>query len=146
MEPIEALLDHVGPDEWRKEHPFTPEFLATQEEMLTANGWAATDPLRLWLVKNLPCLFGRIAAKKDLLSYCILTDSDIQAGDERVRDRIQEARLRWTRAGFEGRKNGSGESTERFMRRCRRRGRFRPMRRLCGACAANPCFCGFSAR
>ena len=39
-----------------------------------------------------------------------------------------------------------GESTERFMRRCRRRGRFRPMRRLCGACAANPCFCGFSAR
>ncbi len=40
----------------------------------------------------------------------------------------------------------TGESTERFMRRCRRRGRFRPMRRLCGACAANPCFCGFSAR
>ena len=40
----------------------------------------------------------------------------------------------------------AGESTERFMRRCRRRGRFRPMRRLCGACAANPCFCGFSAR
>src|SRR5208337_1346507 len=40
----------------------------------------------------------------------------------------------------------AGESTERFMRRWRRRGRFRPMRRLCGACAANPCFCGFSAR
>ncbi len=39
-----------------------------------------------------------------------------------------------------------GESTEGFMRRCRRRGRFRPTRRLCGACAANPCFCGFSAR
>src|SRR5208337_2244226 len=30
--------------------------------------------------------------------------------------------------------NRPGESTERFMRRCRRRGRFRPMRRLCGAC------------
>ena len=36
-----------------------------------------------------------------------------------------------------------GESTERVMRRCRWRGRFRPMRRLCGAYAANPCFCRF---
>ena len=37
----------------------------------------------------------------------------------------------------------SGESTERFMRRCRRRGRFRPMRRLFGACAGSLCFCRF---
>ena len=39
--------------------------------------------------------------------------------------------------------NSPGELTEGFMRRCRRRGRFHPTRRLCGACAANPCFCGF---
>jgi phosphonoacetaldehyde hydrolase len=37
----------------------------------------------------------------------------------------------------------TGESTERVMRRCRRRERFRPMLRLCGAHAASPCFSGF---
>ena len=37
----------------------------------------------------------------------------------------------------------AGESTERVMRRCRRRGRFRPRRRLCVACAGSPWLCRF---
>ena len=36
-----------------------------------------------------------------------------------------------------------GESTERVMRRCRRRGRFRPRRRLCVACAGSLWLCRF---
>jgi gluconolactonase len=38
---------------------------------------------------------------------------------------------------------GPGESTEGFMRRCRLRGRFCPMPRLCGACAGSLCFSCF---
>ena len=37
----------------------------------------------------------------------------------------------------------AGESTERVMRRCRRRGRFRPRRRLCVACARSLWLCRF---
>ena len=37
----------------------------------------------------------------------------------------------------------AGESTERVMRRCRRRGRFRPRRRLCVACARSFWLCRF---
>jgi hypothetical protein len=47
-----------------------------------------------------------MAAKGDFLSYCILTETDLESSDQVIQDRIQEARLRWTRDGFEGKKNG----------------------------------------
>ncbi len=41
-----------------------------------------------------------------LLSYCVLTEGDLQEGDERVRAKIQAARTEWTRQGFQGKKSG----------------------------------------
>jgi hypothetical protein len=59
-----------------------------------------------WLAKNQPCLFGRIAAKKGLLVYCILREADLLASDELVRRKIQQARLEWHRQGWNGAASG----------------------------------------
>ena len=45
-----------------------------------------------WLQHYQPCLFGRIAAQRGLMSYCILTTADIEKGDAFVRDKIQASR------------------------------------------------------
>src|SRR2546423_1836909 len=62
--------------------------------------------LRSWLQRNQPCLFGRIAAKLDLLTFCIIQEAELFESDEYIHDKIQTARLEWTRDAFKGRKNG----------------------------------------
>lgn len=62
----------------------------------------ATTALSEWLSKFQPCLFGRIAAKQGLISYCLLREEDLLASDEVVSDRIQKARLEWIRRGWRG--------------------------------------------
>ena len=62
--------------------------------------------LAAWLGESQPCLFGRIAARKNLLSYCILSEQDLQLSDAAIRDKIQQARFEWWRQGLEGRKHG----------------------------------------
>jgi hypothetical protein len=59
-----------------------------------------------WLTRHQPCLFGRMSAKADLMSYCILTEADLTGTDQAIRDKIQDARSQWTRDGFEGKKRG----------------------------------------
>jgi hypothetical protein len=58
-----------------------------------------------WLHRYQPCLFGRMAAKLNLISYCILTENDLTRSDDAIRDKIQAARLMWTREGYEGKKS-----------------------------------------
>ena len=55
-----------------------------------------------WLQRHQPCLFGRVAAKLNLIRYCFLDEDDLVA-DEEVRDKIQAARLAWTKDAFDGR-------------------------------------------
>jgi hypothetical protein len=49
---------------------------------------------------------GRMSAKADLMSYCILTEADLTGTDQAIRDTIQDARSQWTRNEFEGKKAG----------------------------------------
>jgi hypothetical protein len=67
-----------------------------------ANARELHDALCRWLAIHQPCIFGRVAAAKDLLVTVFITASDIELGDEFVRDKIQKARLEWTRRGFRG--------------------------------------------
>ena len=59
-----------------------------------------------WLQHYQPCLFGRIAAQRGLMSYCILTTADVEKGDDSVRDKIQAARTAWSKAAFDGARSG----------------------------------------
>ena len=69
----------------------------------------------------------------------------IEQGDaaHNTTDRNRPIQVQGRRAVVRRRAAMAGESTERFMRRCRRRGRFRPRRRLCVACARSLWLCRF---
>ncbi len=59
-----------------------------------------------WLSKAQPCLFGRLAAREGQLRYCVLTEEHLLDSDDAIRERIQDARLEWLRAGFNGEASG----------------------------------------
>lgn len=97
----------LEPDDWRNNVGFSPEIeLANANLFQTHNDSTAAAILAPWLERWQPCLFGRIAAKSDALSYCFLSENDLRESDEFISQKIQSKRLEWTRQGFEGRKSG----------------------------------------
>ncbi|MFY9556145.1 MAG: hypothetical protein WAV47_15645, partial [Blastocatellia bacterium] len=105
---IAKYLSQLEPDEWRYTAAFSPEVEAANERLFAqeTTETESAEVIGNWLQVFQPCLFGRIAAKHGAISYCILNEDDLRKSDEAIRDRIQAARLAWTRDGFEGRKSG----------------------------------------
>lgn len=105
---VAQYFSQLKPDEWRAKVGFSPEVEAVNRKLfepdLTEAG--AVDALGAWLRRHQPCLFGRIAAKTGALSYCILTEDELQQPDEFIKDKIQSRRLEWTREGFNSQKSG----------------------------------------
>lgn len=108
MTSLRELHDQLEPDPLRDTSPFSSEFGTASEQIAgAATPEEAIATLQAWLAaRNQPCLFGRIAAKSDLLSYCILDEADLRNGDEFVQSKIQNARLEWTAQTFRGQKSG----------------------------------------
>ena len=103
---LAELYNRLTNDPWRLEHGFSADIADFNTNILAAS----TDAERAvvlgsWLERFQPCLFGRVAAKKDLITYCFITEDDIHKTDEFISDKIQAARTEWTRLGFEGRKS-----------------------------------------
>jgi hypothetical protein len=104
---IAELHSSLTPDPWRLESHFAEDICAANAQILGAhNSIEIADALRQWLQKYQPCLFGRVAAKMDLLSFCILTKDDLVKEDAFIKTKIQEARTNWTREAFQGKKSG----------------------------------------
>lgn len=105
---VAELLEELRPDPWRSEVGFGADIALASSQLLEP-GITEGEAVRVlndWLQKHQPCLFGRLAAKSGLISYCILTPADLLGSEEAIQDKIQESRTRWTREGFEGRKSG----------------------------------------
>jgi hypothetical protein len=103
---LSDLYAKLQPDPWRIEQGFSAEMAGANDVLLKVT--SDEERARIlggWLEKYQPCLFGKVAARKGLISYCFLSESDILQGDAKVRDRIQLARTNWTRLGFEGRRS-----------------------------------------
>jgi hypothetical protein len=107
-ESIANLMSELKADTWRSEVGFSSDLESYQTKILqSANDKAAVqEQLAEWLQRFQPCLFGRIAAKLSLLTYCILTDEDLLGSDEAIATKIQDSRTEWTREAFEGKKSG----------------------------------------
>jgi hypothetical protein len=104
---IADLFKQLKPDDVRNQLKFSREMAEAHEKMFaTTNSDDIAAELAQWLTRHQPCLFGRMSAKAGLMSYCILTETDLTATDQAIRDKIQDARLQWTRDGFEGKKSG----------------------------------------
>jgi hypothetical protein len=98
----------LKPDALRDQHKFSSDIEEAMVEILASKDGEDEIPsvLNGWIAQYQPCLFGRLAAKKGLLSYCILTEQDLRQSDAVIQEKIQLARTEWTRGGFEGRKSG----------------------------------------
>jgi len=105
---VADLLSRLTPDPWRASTPFSGDIADANKRIFDAGDASDTicGVLREWLQKQQPCLFGRIAARQELISYCILTERDLRQDDEAIRAKIQDARLKWLQDGFVGKKSG----------------------------------------
>jgi hypothetical protein len=103
---LAELYMRLEQDPWRTEHGFTPEMAeATRRLLESSSDEQRAAVLSTWLEKYQPCLFGRIAARKGLLTYCFLTEQDLLSSDLVIRTKIQEARTHWTRLAYEGKRS-----------------------------------------
>lgn len=107
-ETVRTLLSALGPDPWRRSTPFSEDIAAIHAAVFAPEPEPAraAAAIRSWLERRQPCLFGRIAAKYDLLSFCLLTEEDLKGPDEAIRDKIQGCRMEWSRLAYEGKKSG----------------------------------------
>lgn len=103
---VADLLSRLTPDPWRASTPFSGDIADANKRIFDAGDASDTicGVLREWLQKQQPCLFGRIAARQELISYCILTERDLRQDDEAIRAKIQDARSKWLQDGFVGRR------------------------------------------
>jgi hypothetical protein len=102
-ETIRELMNGLTRDSWRDQVGFSPEVQAAIDVTLKSKSDEDIKAaLNGWVSSHQPCLFGRIAAKRSAITYCLIPE-EMLYGDEKVlRDHIQRARLEWIRAGWEG--------------------------------------------
>jgi hypothetical protein len=104
---IADLFSKIQLDPWREEVGFNKELEKANQALKEIDSEEMIiDLLSKWIQKNQPCLFGRVAAKLDKFSFCILTESDLNGDDKNIQTKIQGARTKWTKAGFHGEKSG----------------------------------------
>jgi hypothetical protein len=110
VEELADLIDQLSPDPGRLERPFSSDIQECHHELfdpsktrleieLSIRKWLRTSP-------NQPCLFGRIAASEDDISFCILKQGDIERGETYIREVIQSQRRIWKFDALNGRKHG----------------------------------------
>ena len=108
MAQVSELFDKLKPDPWRTQTPFNEDLRQVHDVIWSeeATDLRIREVILSWISRNQPCLFGRAAAKLGLLTLCILNETDLAAADHVIQEKVQAARVEWTRAGFEGRASG----------------------------------------
>src|SRR5438046_1954682 len=105
-ESFSILFERLVPDPFRTENGFTDDVAEANGKLFAAEDDSlAEQVLGDWLGTRQPCLFGRMAARSGLISYCILREADLFGDPAALQKKIQKARRRWTRKGFTGQKS-----------------------------------------
>src|SRR5580692_2341020 len=94
---LQNLYRQLTEDKWREGQPFSDDMAKVHDIVFHPY---RTDAQReeaylLWLQRNQPCLFGRIAASKQRLHFCFLAEDDFQKTDDEVAAKIQRDRIAW---------------------------------------------------
>ena len=101
------LISCLESDPWRSRVGFSSDMEAALRRMSeVSSDEERSAVLSDWLQQHQPCLFGRIAAQRGLMSYCILTTADVEKSDDFVRDKLQASRTAWSKAAFDGARSG----------------------------------------
>ncbi len=101
---LRTLYEALRRDSWRKSHSFTND-IATVNTLLFdtyASNGQRVEQLSNWLQRHQPCLFGRIAAARGWLHFCVLTEHDFLAeSDQGIAQRIRRDLLDWKRRSLQ---------------------------------------------
>ena len=98
-------MDKLQPDPLRAKVGFSPEMRSALDISLAfepGKEEEVSKELNEWVRKHQPCLFGRIVAKQSAIIHCLISENMLYGSEVELEKQIQNARLRWTRAGFEG--------------------------------------------
>src|ERR1017187_5126840 len=100
---LQELYRRLSPDAWRLQNGFSSDLQSTADVLHSSshNRESKEQAFRDWLRKWQPCLFGRIAARDNLISFCFIDGEDVQKGDHHVKELIQNARSAWKREAYE---------------------------------------------
>ena len=105
MTAVTELFARLSGDAWRVSHPFNTDLLqanallhndaATEEEMV--------ECLNLWCTQRQPCQFGRAAAARGRVHFCLLSDRALSDwSDDEIATKISEEKRLWKqRAAFD---------------------------------------------
>jgi hypothetical protein len=105
---IGELFDELEPDPWRVTEPFSADMVRCHAVLFSpvTSRTEKAAAISAWLSKNQPCWFGQMEAKAGRLAFCILTENDVERGDDHIRAAIQSERLDWKRRAAEGQSHG----------------------------------------
>jgi hypothetical protein len=104
METLLSLFENLRADRWREAHAFSRD-VAEANALLHypfALDQDVAEGLKHWCMKRQPCQFGRIAATRGQIHFCIIREIDLTRGDKGVAAKIAEGKRLWKqRAAFE---------------------------------------------
>jgi hypothetical protein len=103
-ESIAKLMTQLQDDPFRTKTEFSSEVKSVLDKVLLPLTFdeIIIAELNTWIEKYQPCLFGKIAAKRNAITYCLIRENTLDRSDAEIKEEIETARLRWTKAGFEG--------------------------------------------
>jgi hypothetical protein len=106
---VSDMIGTLQDDPWRlNERPFSEDMQRCHTVLFDRDRSRRekANALAAWLADSQPCLFGRMEAKQERLAFCLLTENDLEASDQDIRQRIEQARVDWKRLGTEGKSHG----------------------------------------
>jgi len=96
---LRDLMKQLSKDELRPSVPFSTEVAQTNDVLW--NGHLESEEkqamLANWLQRHQTCMFGRIAASKGWLHFCVLDEADLRKSDQSISHKIQAEVLAWKR-------------------------------------------------
>lgn len=95
---LRALYDALNEDEWRKTNKFSDDVSTVNEVLFNTYATAGQCERQLlsWFQRFQSCLFGRIAAAKEFIHFCIIRDRDImRKTDQEIAGMISSALVEW---------------------------------------------------
>lgn len=104
-ETLPEIFRALRPDPDRGSRGFSPDLDGATRDLLSVSPEDRASILASWLKTEQPCIFGRLAAERELISYCFLAEADLLTSDEHVASIIQKARRAWKDQALHGQKS-----------------------------------------
>jgi hypothetical protein len=96
-ESLLTLCDRLREDPFRSDRPFTQDIEEAHRVIHHPFAYAdeVAEALAEWCKKRQPCQFGKIAATRGQIHFCILRDRDLADGDQAVAETIAAEKRLW---------------------------------------------------